>query len=206
MEWRNRVGRIPVPLRLGIAAVAAVAATAVVGSAWSGDSATTVAANHAESEQPAAAANDKRGGSINDRPAPASRDRHEPVGLRQAAEVRSVRIQLTSVEAVDAKAFVPGEISGPGVAITVTITNRTGRTVSLDHITVDLVDNDGQSASPITVEGRTPLSGQLGPGRSASGAYVFTIPEDDRDSAEVHVTYDAPPAPILTFRGDLPDA
>ena len=92
------------------------------------------------------------------------------------------------------------------MAVTLEITNDSTEEISLDTVTVDLVDAQGRSASPISDPNHAPLGGPLSPGDSTSGTYVFTIPVADRDEATLHVTYAAPPTPTVIFEGSLPDA
>jgi hypothetical protein len=146
-------------------------------------------------------------GTINDTPSVPSRAIAEPVAIDGTADFgEGVTARLSSVEAVDAQARIPGEVSGPGVVITLEVTNGSSAPIGLDNVTVDLVDAQDRSASPITMEGRTPLSGDLEPGAKASGTYVFTMPVEDRATAEVRVTYAAPPTPTVVFAGNLNDA
>jgi hypothetical protein len=127
-----------------------------------------------------------------------------PVALDAATDFgNGVGIELTAVDAVEVEARLPGEISGPGVAITIDITNDSAAELQLDNVTVDLVDAAGASASPVTPKGAQPLSGPLAVGASTTGTYLFTLPADDRADATLRVSYTSD-APTVLFTGDLP--
>lgn len=114
-----------------------------------------------------------------------------------------VGIRLRAIEAVEVEGRLPGERSGRGVVVTVEMTNTTGEPVSVDRVTVDLVDGSGASATPIDDPDRAPLSGMLAPGATATGEYVYELPADQRDGISIRVTY-AADRPIVIFRGDAP--
>jgi hypothetical protein len=126
-----------------------------------------------------------------------------PVGLGDVADFGTgVRARIAAVEAVEAEAFLPGEHSGPAVAVTVELSNGSGRVVGLDTVTVDVTDAAGAPASPVTDPARAGLAGDLPSGAAASGVYVFSLPPDRRARATVGVRY-AAPAPMALFTGSL---
>ena len=130
----------------------------------------------------------------------------EPVPLSGTADFGDgVTATVSAIEPVTAEASLPGEVGGPGVAITVEITNGSAGAVDLDAVTVDLTDASGASATPITPPEPEELSGSVAPGESAQGRYVFSLPTDDRAGATLRVSYSAD-APSVLFTGDLPDA
>jgi hypothetical protein len=127
-----------------------------------------------------------------------------PVPLDGTADFGgSVSATLTEVSAVDATARIPGEISGPALAVTVQIQNSSADPIGLDNVTVNLDTKDGTPASPITTEPAAPLSGVLLPGETRSGVYVFTLPAESRAGVGITVLYSTG-APIVLFQGDAP--
>ena len=127
-----------------------------------------------------------------------------PVPLDGTADFGgSVTATLTEVSAVDATARVPGEISGPALAVTVQIQNSSADPIGLDNVTVNLDTKDGSPASPLTTEPAAPLSGVLLPGETRSGVYVFTVPAESRAGVGITVLYSTG-APIVLFQGDAP--
>jgi hypothetical protein len=130
----------------------------------------------------------------------------EPVALDAPADFGGgVTARLTEIEAVTVEGRLPGERSGPGVAITVEITNDSGAPIDLSLVTVDLVDAAGASASPITSSEAPGVSGELAAGAATTGRYLYTLSADDRADATVRVSYTAS-APTVLFTGNLPNA
>lgn len=114
-----------------------------------------------------------------------------------------ISARLAEVKAVDAQARVPGEISGPAVAITVEISNDSPNAIGLDSVSVDVQGAGGVPTSPITTDPASPLSGVLQPGEKKTGVYVFTMPADARNGASITVLYSAD-APVALFAGSIP--
>jgi len=114
-----------------------------------------------------------------------------------------ISARLAEVKAVDAQAKVPGEISGPAVAVTVEISNDSPNAIGLDTVSVDVQGAGGVPTSPITTDPASPLSGVLQPGEKKTGVYVFTMPADARNGASITVLYSAD-APVALFAGNIP--
>ncbi len=125
-----------------------------------------------------------------------------PVGLTEEAAVgNGVTATVEDLEAVLGSAQGPGQVAGPAVRVTVRIVNGTGAPLSLDAVAVDVTYGPGATpASPLDDPSAAPFTGTAGPGESATGIYVFTVPEDRRDALTVAVGYQAG-APYLVFTG-----
>jgi hypothetical protein len=144
-------------------------------------------------------------GSINETvdPVPAA-NVADPVGIDETADFgNGVRARVSSVESLDAEAHLPGEFSGPAVALTVEVTNGSKQRINLDMVTVDLTF-DGLSAYTVRDPERRPVSGHLAPGESTSGSYVFTLDPSQRDDVALRITYSAE-APTVIFAGSVAD-
>jgi hypothetical protein len=113
-----------------------------------------------------------------------------------------VTARLSRIEAINATATLPGEFSGPAVALRVEVTNRSARTISLGTVIVDLVYGDNLSAYPVTDPKRVPLSGDLAAGDTTAGDYVFTIAPEARDHVQVRIRY-AAEKPTIVFTGSV---
>lgn len=125
------------------------------------------------------------------------------VGLTDPADFGGqVSARIAQVNGVQATATLPGEVSGPAVAVTVEITNSSAQAIGLDSVTVTLSDTAGNPASPISADPSAPLSGVLDAGAAKSGTYVFTVPTDQRNPISVTVTYSSG-APTLVFTGQV---
>lgn len=130
----------------------------------------------------------------------------DPVALDETTGFGDgVSVHIAQFESVQTEARLPGERSGPGVAVTLEMINGSGSAVSLDSVTVDLVTSDGASAIRIVDPSREEFSGNLGLGEKGSGTYVFTIPPDQRSDIAIHIKYSAD-TPVVVFQGNAPGA
>jgi hypothetical protein len=123
-----------------------------------------------------------------------------PVALTDTADFGGkVTAKIAEVAPIQATATLPGEVSGPAIAVTVEVNNGSADTIGLDSVTVTLTDSAGNVASNVT--GSTgALSGALGAAGTAKGMYVFSVPADARNPVTVTVTYSSG-APTLVFTG-----
>lgn len=126
-----------------------------------------------------------------------------PVPLDEVADFGTgVTARVDSVDAIEAQAQGPGEVSGPGVAIDVTVTNDSSAPVDLALFLVNLTDGDGNPGIPMLGDPAEPVEGTLAPGGSVSGTYVFTVDEDARDGVRIEASYSTD-APVVVFEGDV---
>lgn len=113
-----------------------------------------------------------------------------------------VGVSLDSVEKIATTSELPGEIAGPGAAMTFTIRNNGDAAIDLSAVVVDVVDSNGTPALGMTASPAAPFSGELPAGQQASGVYVVTFPQNFADPATISVTYSAD-APVVVFTGPL---
>ena len=125
-----------------------------------------------------------------------------PVALDQpAAAGDGVTATVAAVEAINGFGQGRGNVSGPALRVTVTITNGTDDTLDLGGVAVDLTHGtDAVPASPLDDRSQAPFSGSLEPGETAEGVYVFSVPPDDRGTVTVSVGHRAG-APFMVFTG-----
>ncbi|MBX6388685.1 MAG: hypothetical protein IRZ08_06750 [Frankia sp.] len=112
-----------------------------------------------------------------------------------------LRVAVTRTEAVRSVGQGPGELADqPAVAFTVEVRNESDQAISLDRVNVTVsYGPDGLPASPDDNPDAAGLAGTLAAGASATGVYVFRIPDDQRSDVSVVVSYDAAmPALVLT--------
>jgi hypothetical protein len=118
-----------------------------------------------------------------------------------AAAGDGVTAAVASVEAIDGVGQGRGNVSGPALRVTVTITNGTDEDLDLGGVAVDLTHGtDAVPASPLDDPSQAPFSGSLEPGETAEGVYVFNVPPDDRGTVTVSVGHRAG-APFMVFTG-----
>lgn len=126
-----------------------------------------------------------------------------PVALTEAADFGGqVSARIAQVSAVHAEATLPGEVSGPAVAVTVEVTNGSTQAIGLDSVTVTMADSAGDPAAAVSADLAAPLQGVLDPGKSARGTYVFTVSADRRSPVTVTANYSAA-APTVAFSGPV---
>jgi hypothetical protein len=122
------------------------------------------------------------------------------------AEIASgVTATVGSMSAVTGVASGVGESGGPAVRFEVTITNDSDEDIDLQNVRM-LVDY-GPNASPASELTGGPdlvaFPATLEPGASATAAYVFTIPVEDRSDVRVTVDY-LVSVPFALFSGSAP--
>jgi hypothetical protein len=112
-----------------------------------------------------------------------------------------VTARLTAINAIQGTGSGPGNVNGPALRITVSLTNGASQALSLDGVQVTMTYGAEQTpASPLNDPSQAKFGGVLEPGASAVGRYVFSVPEDARDVVTVTVGY-AAGAPFLVFTG-----
>lgn len=110
----------------------------------------------------------------------------------------SARVARTA--AIVVSAHGPGEVSGPAVAVTIAITNRSEAAIALDSVNVTAAYGAGAPASPFETKPAAPLRGSLASNATRSGVYVFMIPSTQRSNVTVAVSY-SPGHPIAVLQG-----
>jgi hypothetical protein len=128
-----------------------------------------------------------------------------PVALDEPASFGSGLVaRVTGLEAVQGEATGPGETAGPALRVMVEIRNTSGRAVSLARSIV-MVSYGREPAPGVALSGPgvRPLAGSVGAGGSATGSYVFGVPEDERDNIQVSISVDAA-QPTVLFEGSAP--
>jgi hypothetical protein len=132
-------------------------------------------------------------GNINQTVAPGTSAPLPKVGLGTPAHFRKVALTAAVVDAgrVHAPAHIPGEIAGPALAFTLRLTDRSGHSLDLStNIAVTAQDAAGQPFKSLTTSTRR-VSGTLRPGATASGHYVFHLPDNAKNPVTIAVTYAA---------------
>ena len=107
-------------------------------------------------------------------------------------------------EAVTGKADGPGEIGGPSVRFTITITNTTGASIPLSSTVVNAYyGSDATPAVQLRMPGGVDFPATVADGASATGVFVFNIPNASR--SDVKVTVDTSVRnPVIAFQGSTP--
>ena len=122
---------------------------------------------------------------------------------KTATSESGVSVSLRSWSSVTMPAGAPGEIGGPGVAISLRVVNDSKNALDLSNVVVDL--RTGKSEVPAIRADREPtqpFTGQLAPGESATAIYAFRVDRADRDRVTVLVSLNDD-VPIVAFKGSL---
>lgn len=143
------------------------------------------------------------GGNINETVPEVELTTNAPVAMTATGDYgNGVTVTLAALESITTTAELPGEIAGPGVAVTVRVVNAGSGAIDLSNVVVDLQDAAGTPAIPMSASPAAPFSGSLAPGATADGVYVFTLPATYTGPATVSVTYTVD-APVVVFTGDI---
>ncbi|GAB3680811.1 hypothetical protein GCM10028814_16670 [Angustibacter aerolatus] len=120
-------------------------------------------------------------------------------GTATFAPGASVSVVRTKAVTVTGKG--PGELSGKAVAFTLRFRNGTAKALDLGDAVVTAEVTDGDPASDSSSKPSSPWKGDVAPGATADGTYVFLMSGGDRDRVTLTVTYD-PTQPVVRLRGD----
>lgn len=141
-------------------------------------------------------------GDVNSTVPTAPAQSRKPVDLDESSKAgNGVTARLRSVKAVTAEAKGPGEVSGPGLAVTVVVQNGSEEPLALEQVVVTLEGEDGSPGNPMSDRPAKPFTGRLAAGKSATGVYVFALAKDIREPVVIQVTLSGA-SPILVFEGD----
>lgn len=112
-----------------------------------------------------------------------------------------VRLVIDSVVATTVTARGPGEVTGPGVVVQLSVANDSGEAVPLTSATVTVTDAKNLPAVGMSGPPADPLPGQLPAGQSVRGVYVFRLPPDSSEPLRVTVSLGQPGVPVVMFTG-----
>lgn len=127
-----------------------------------------------------------------------------PVTFEEPAEIApSFNAAVREIRAIDGVGQGIGEISGPALAFTVTLTNNTGAALETFGVVVNAYDSTAAPAIPLLGDPNAEqLPGSIAPGGTATGTYVFRIPPEARDTVTLTVAFD-PESPVVVFSGPI---
>lgn len=126
-----------------------------------------------------------------------------PVELDEAADFGTgLSVRLAGIESVQGVARAPGEIAGPALEVTVEAANDSPEAVSLDGVVVFLSYGEDRVPASDFRDGSAPLGGSLAAQSSATGTYVFAVPEEQRDDVRIEMSYTGE-APTVAFTGSV---
>lgn len=118
--------------------------------------------------------------------------------------VTGVTMHVSSIEAVQGEAVQPGEVGGPALRVTIDVVNTTGASVSLANAVVNAYY--GASWTPavtLAKPGGSPFPADVAAGATASGTFLFSVPEAARSLVRIEVDAQLG-GPVVVFEGSTP--
>lgn len=128
----------------------------------------------------------------------------EPVAPQEPGQAQGITASLVRFESVTGEVVGPGDVAAAAVRVTVDITNTGTSPLDLNLVVMNAyMGAQRDPAETYEKPGGQPVNGSLAPGDTATGVYLFRIPEDRRDDVTFVVDYYAG-QPAITFRGPVP--
>lgn len=128
----------------------------------------------------------------------------EPVSPQEPGEATGISAALVRFENVTGEVVGPGDVAAAAVRVTVDITNTGTDPLDLNLVVMNAyMGAQRDPAETYEKPGGEPVNGSLAAGNTATGVYLFRIPEDRRDDVTFVVDYYAG-QPAITFRGPVP--
>ncbi len=125
----------------------------------------------------------------------------EPVALDDTGDFGTgLTVKLRDIDSVKGQATVPGEIAGPALKINLVAENDSKAAVSLDQVVVFVSYGQDRTPAVELSKGAKRLSGKLAAGDSKTGAYIYTVPTDERKLVRIEISYSGK-APTVAFQG-----
>ncbi|MET1155914.1 hypothetical protein [Arthrobacter sp.] len=126
------------------------------------------------------------------------------VQLHETAEVAGGVATISKLEAIQAEAEGIGQIAGPAIRFVVEVRNTSTTELKLDNAEIT-VEAGAQKLPAIRLDGSGtklfPL--EVAAGTSASGTFVFLVPEDQRGQVRIYLNYAASES-VVAFEGAAP--
>lgn len=121
----------------------------------------------------------------------------DDASLADSITVRVARVTSKVVQGVG-----PGESTGPAVVAVIEIDNDSSKAVNVDSAMVSLTFGKKADVGIPMTDGSRPFVGQLKPGTSVAGTYVFGVPKAAQKSFNLSVAYTAG-VPVAQFKGGI---
>lgn len=128
----------------------------------------------------------------------------EPVAPAETGTADGIEARLVQFESVTGEVVGPGDVAAAAVRVTVDIVNTGAAPLDLNLVVMNAYMGEQRDpAETYEQPGGQPVSGSLAPGDTATGVYLFRIPEDRRGDVTFVVDYLAG-QPAITWRGQVP--
>lgn len=129
----------------------------------------------------------------------------KPAGINKKSETGpGLVFEIADMKATQGKAKLPGDIAGPAIKFTIKVTNTGDDAADLSTTVVSVFyGKDKIPALQLNRQAAPPLPKTLKAGRSAAGAYEFTVPVAERDQVLITVDHSVDSS-IVAFEGSAP--
>lgn len=129
---------------------------------------------------------------VTPKPVKKERELTDPAPLAAGAEAT-----VTKIESVRSSAKLPGEISGPALRFTIKATAG-DKALDLSPVVVNAYfGSERTPAIEVGAPGGKPFAGEVAPGESATGVYVFNVPVDQRNPVRLEFTWSPDAKPVI---------
>jgi len=119
---------------------------------------------------------------------------------KEALFSEGLAVRVTGESETTLTGRVPGEVSGPGVLVTVTFRNGSTVPVDLDGIRVTASGPGGVPASAVDGPPAQPPTGILAPGGTAQASFAFSLPRGSVRAMTLEIT-SISSADVVVVRG-----
>lgn len=130
----------------------------------------------------------------------------KPVRFTEMSRVeKGISAKISNIEPVKGVAKLPGEVAGPALRFTVTVSNSTSEPISTRDALVNVsVGKDNIPAVPLSGPGASALPPMIKSDGSASATYVYNVPIDERGRVKIQFNLRVS-SPIAVFTGSAPE-
>ncbi len=192
---------------VGIAAVLALAGCTGGTPATTGPSGSTTTAAQATPSAPVSSTPALRSTAPNgEKTLPTPREStRPPVRWTQTSRIENhAMAEIVEIRAITIEASEPGGASGPGLAITLKITNIGDAPFDTTRTLVTLAGSDNSPGIETSGPPSKPLTEEVSPEKSTTGVYTFTLPTTKRSQITIRVTLPTE-SPVMVFSGPAPE-
>lgn len=125
-----------------------------------------------------------------------------PRALTEEVEIGPEAVaRVSRLESVQGEPQGVGEIAGPALRFTVEVENTGTEPIPIQDAVINVTyGSEATPATEVSGPGRQPFAGQIAPGASATGTFVFLVPSEERGAVSISLEYRAG-APIAVFAG-----
>lgn len=125
-----------------------------------------------------------------------------PVAITETASAsEKLQVRVVSIEPVQGEVVLPGEVAGPALRITIEASNGSSEDLATPAVVANLYYGPNQlPAGALLQPGSRQFPASIPAGETASGVFVFSVPEDQRDNVRVEVDL-AIDEPVVLFEG-----